>query len=79
MSLTGINLANALNNHFTSISADLPPLDLCSLPAYLPAPVPVPTITHIEVCTKLLKVKPPISHMVLMVFLIISLKNSHTN
>ena len=57
-SLFGTDLANALNNHFPSISVDLPPIDLCSLPAYLPTPVPEPTITPMEVCMKLLKVKP---------------------
>ena len=47
--LSGTSLANVVNDHFLSINADLPPLDLSSLPAYLPAPQPVPTITHIEV------------------------------
>ena len=51
-----------MNDHFLSISADLPPLDLTSLPAYLPAPQPVPTITSLEVCFQLLKVKPFKSH-----------------
>ena len=55
VALSGTNLANAVNDHFLSINADLPPLDLSSLPAYLPAPQPVPIITPIEVCHKLLK------------------------
>jgi hypothetical protein len=59
VALSGTNL---VNDHFLSINADLPPLDLSSLPAYLPAPQPVPTITPIEVCHKLLKVKPFKSH-----------------
>ena len=60
--LSGTKLANAVNDHFLSINADLPPLDLKSLPAYLPAPQPVPIITPYEVCHKLLEVKPFKSH-----------------
>jgi hypothetical protein len=62
VALSGTNLANAVNDHFPSINADLPPLNLSFLPAYLPAPQPVPIITPIEVCHKLLKVKPFKSH-----------------
>ncbi|CAB3978520.1 Hypothetical predicted protein [Paramuricea clavata] len=48
VALSGTNLANVVNDHFLSINDDLPPLDLGSLPAYLPAPQPVPIITPIE-------------------------------
>ena len=40
-----------------SASADLPPLDLGNLPAYLPAPEPPPSISIAQVCSKLLKIK----------------------
>ncbi len=40
-----------------SVNNDLPSLDLTSLPAYLPAPQPIPVITPEEVCTKMLKIK----------------------
>ena len=56
--LTGPALAHVLNNHFSNVSADLPSLDLSSLPAYLPATEPVPLITPQEVCKKLLKINP---------------------
>ena len=45
-SLFGTDLANALNNHFPSISVDLPPIDLCSLPAYLPLTSPCARANH---------------------------------
>ena len=45
VSVGGADLACLLNDHFLSVSADLPSLDSCSLRAYLPAPEPVPTIT----------------------------------
>ena len=47
-----------LGRHFSSISSDLPPLDPSSLPAFLPAPEPPPFVTSVEVCSKLLKLKP---------------------
>ena len=52
------NLADTVNYHFLSINADLPPLDLNSLPAYLPTPHLGPIITPYEVCHKLLEVQP---------------------
>ena len=54
---SGIDLVDMLNDYFSSISADLSSLDLNALPAFLPAPDLPPTITHVEVCSKLLKVK----------------------
>ena len=54
---SGIDLVDMLNYYFSSISADHSSLDLNALPAFLPAPDLPPTITHVEVCSKLLKVK----------------------
>ena len=57
VTLSGKDLAQALNSYFLSVNNDLPSLDLTSLPAYLPAPQPIPVITAEEVCTKMLKIK----------------------
>ena len=54
--LHGKDLALSLNDYFSNINADLPCLDLCSLPAYLPAPHPVPTISVEETCYKMLSI-----------------------
>ena len=56
ISVGGADLACLLNDHFVSVSADLPSLDTCSFPAYLPAPESVPTFTLPEMCSNLVKV-----------------------
>jgi hypothetical protein len=55
--MSDLELCGKLNEHFLSASADLPPLDLGTLPAYLPAPEPPPSISFAQVCFKLLKIK----------------------
>jgi hypothetical protein len=55
--MSDLELSGKLNEHFLSASADLPPLDLGTLPAYLPAPEPPPYISIAQVCFKLLKIK----------------------
>ncbi len=37
-------LAESLNDYFVSVANDIPPLDISSLPTFLPAAVPPPTI-----------------------------------
>ena len=48
-------LAESLNDYFVSVASDTPPLDISSLPTFLPAAVPPPTVHPHEVCGKLLK------------------------
>ena len=57
VTLSGMDLAQALNVHFLSVNDDLPNLDPSLLPAYLPAPEPIPSITPEDICAKMLKVK----------------------
>ena len=57
VTLSGKDLAQSLNSYFLSVNNDLSSLDLTSLPAYLPAPQPMPVIIPEEVCTKMLKIK----------------------
>ena len=45
VSVKGKDLARLLNDHFASVHADLPRLDLCTLPAYFLSPCLQPTIT----------------------------------
>ena len=47
----------SLNDYFVSVASDIPPLDIPSLPTFLPAAVPPPTIHPREVCSKLLKIQ----------------------
>ena len=54
--VTGKDLAQLLNDYFSSINTDLPCLDLCSLPAYLPACHPVPTISVEDTLSKMLSI-----------------------
>ena len=50
-------IANAINEHFISISRDLDPLNASCLPAFLPSPKPSPTVYPWEVQKALAKVK----------------------
>ena len=43
--VSGSDLADLLVRYFSSISADLPPLDPSILPAFLPAPELLPFVT----------------------------------
>ena len=52
--LSDQELANSLNTFYISVNADIPPLDMTTLPAYLPSADQVPTIEPYEVCKKLL-------------------------
>ena len=45
--------ATTLNAHFSAICQTLPPLDLTSLPTYLPAPTPPPTVDQLQIFQKL--------------------------
>ena len=54
--LSDLELVNSLNNFYSSVNADIPPLDLTILPAYLPAVDQVPYIEPHEVCKKLLAI-----------------------
>ena len=60
--MSGKDLTQLFNYHFLSINADLPCLDLGSLPAYLSALQPAEIITPMEVCAKMLKVSASKSH-----------------
>ena len=57
VTLSGMDLAQALNVHFLSVNDDLPNLDPSLLPAYLPAPEPIPSITPEDICAKMLEAK----------------------
>lgn len=55
--LTGSELMTPLNEYCVSVNADISPLDLSSLPAFLPALNDIPYIQPYEVCQKLLSLK----------------------
>ena len=44
-------------NYFVTVASDISPLDFSSLPAFLPATAPPPTLHPHEVCNKLLKLR----------------------
>ena len=46
-------IADIINSHFASVAADVPPLDMSLLPAFLPSPTPPPRIEPWEVYHKL--------------------------
>ena len=48
--LSNSELAIALNKFFTSVNSDIPPLDLSSLPAFLPTGDMLPVVQSYEVC-----------------------------
>lgn len=50
-------IANEINNRLSMVSQSLLPLDRAALPAFLPAPQPLPKIQHWEVYDKLRQVK----------------------
>ena len=50
-------LSSHLTLFFLSVNKDIFPLDPRLLPAYLPAPQPIPKIFPHEVCTKMLSIK----------------------
>ena len=50
--------AEEINGHFSSICQTFPPLHTTSLPAYLPAPSPPPTVQDVDVFKRILKFKP---------------------
>ena len=55
---SGNTLANLINTFFSSVNADIPPLDTHELPAFLPEPEPLPLIEPYQVCKKLLNLNP---------------------
>ena len=56
--LTNDELVTTLNQFFLSVNEDVPPLDLHSLPAFLPAADQLSTIHPYQVCKKLLNLNP---------------------
>ena len=56
--LNDLQLANALDEFYTSVNADIPPLDVYSLPAFLQSNDNVPIVQSYEVCKNLLAVQP---------------------
>ena len=56
------DLANSLNEFYISVNEDIPPLDINTLPAFLPAAEDVNTVQPYEVCKKLLAIKPSKAH-----------------
>ena len=56
--LNDLQLSNALNEFYTSVNADIPPLDVYSLPTFLPSNDNVPIVQSYEVCKNLLAVQP---------------------
>ena len=55
--MTPAEQADWINSHFANVCSSLPPLDLKSLPAYLPADSPPPEIQPYQVYNKLKKLK----------------------
>ena len=51
-------LVNVLNEFYASVNSDIPPIDVTTLPAFLPADKIEPTVEPYEVCIKLLAVSP---------------------
>ena len=51
------NLATTLNQFYVSVNADIPTLDVYSLPAFLPSSDEIPTVEPHEVCRKLLTIQ----------------------
>ena len=58
VTLTNIELVNALNAFFSSVNADIPTFDLNELPTFLPSADQVPLIHPYQVCKKLLNLNP---------------------
>ena len=56
--LSGLELANRLNNFFVSVTSDVPALDYLALLAFLPALDELPVIRPTEVYKKLLRLSP---------------------
>ena len=50
-------IVESLNDYFVTVASDIPPLDFSSLPAFLLAAAPPPTLHPHEVCNKLLKLR----------------------
>ena len=55
-------LVTTLNEFYCSVNADIPPLEVTTLPAFLPAADSAPTVQAYEVCKKLLATKPSKAH-----------------
>ena len=60
--LSDPELANTLNNFFTSVSSDIPPLDLSLLPSFPRTGDTLPMVQPYEVCKKLTSIKPHKAH-----------------
>ena len=56
--LNDLQLSNALSEFYTSVNADIPPLDVYSLPGFLPSNDNVSIVQSYEVCKNLLAVQP---------------------
>ena len=56
--LSDSELLNSLNSFYTSVNADIPPLDCSVLPAFLPAPDTPPIIEPYQVYKKLCTLQP---------------------
>ena len=51
--LNNLQASNALNEFYTSVNADIPPLDVNLLPSFLPSNDSVPAVECHQVCKKL--------------------------
>ena len=56
--LNNLQASNALNEFYTSVTADIPPLDVNLLPSFLPSNDSVPAVECYQVCKKLQSVHP---------------------
>ena len=56
--MSGLELANRLNNFFVSVTSDVSTLAYLTVPAFLPAPDELPVIRTTEVYKKLLRLSP---------------------
>ena len=57
-SLSDLALVDDLNKYYISVNMDIAPLDMTTLPTYLPALHQVPYIEPDEVCEKMVAIKP---------------------
>ena len=56
--LSDLELADNLNKYYISVNMDISPLNMTTLPTYLPAVYQVPYIEPYEVCEKIVAVNP---------------------
>ena len=56
--LSDLELVDHLNKYYISVNMDIPPLDMTTLPTYLPAVDQVPNIEPYKFCEKMVAINP---------------------